>query len=58
MMTMNNTVSPLDMPALNGRGVTEAHARICAARGHATHTRDGVDTGVCPRCGDVTTPAA
>jgi hypothetical protein len=40
-------------PALNGETVTEAHAAFCAERGHATHTVDGVDTGVCPRCGEV-----
>lgn len=48
------TVAALDYPALNGRPVTDAHARICAERGHATYKRDGVDTGSCPRCGDVT----
>lgn len=43
-----------DFPALNNEPVTERHARICREQGHATHTVDGVDTGVCPRCGDVT----
>ena len=40
-------------PALTGDVVTERHARICRERGHATHTVDGVDSGICPRCGDV-----
>lgn len=44
----------MDMPALYGRTVTTAHTALCAERGHATHTRDGVDTGTCPRCGEVT----
>jgi hypothetical protein len=47
----------LDYPATEGRTVTEAHARICAERGHATWTVDGTDTGRCPRCGEVTIPA-
>jgi hypothetical protein len=41
-------------PALTGAVVTEAHARICAERGHATHLVNGIDSGVCPRCGEVT----
>lgn len=45
----------LDMAALNGTPVTEAHAKVCRERGHATHTVDGVDQGFCPRCGDLTT---
>lgn len=44
-------------PALNGGVVTERHARICREQGHASHSVDGKDTGVCPRCGDVTQPA-
>ncbi|MBB5833426.1 hypothetical protein [Kribbella italica] len=43
-----------EMPALAGEVVTEFHARICREVGHATHTVDGIDQGVCPRCGDVT----
>jgi hypothetical protein len=42
------------MAALLGEGVTQAHTDYCAAHGHATHTVDGTDTGVCPRCGAVT----
>jgi len=38
----------------NGNGVTQAHADYCAANGHAKHTQNGLDTGVCPRCGEVT----
>jgi len=48
----------IGFPALTGDVVTEAHARVCAERGHATHTVDGVDQGYCPRCGEVTAPAA
>lgn len=53
----NNTaqVNPLDYPALDGRPVTEAHARRCYEYEHATHKVDGKDTGVCPRCGEVKT---
>lgn len=48
---------PTDYPALTGGVVTEAHARVCRERGHATHTvarPDGVRvwTGICPRCGE------
>lgn len=43
----------LDFPALDGRPVTQGHANMCTSKGHATHTVNGVDTGVCPRCGDV-----
>lgn len=42
--------------ALAGQPVTEAHARHCRDHGHATHTINGVGTGVCPRCGDVIEP--
>lgn len=45
----------LDYPAIDGRPVTEAHARICREEGHTTYVRDGVDMGTCPRCGAVTT---
>lgn len=48
----------LEMPALNGQVVTEYHARICREQSHAKHTVEGVDTGTCPRCGDVTEKAA
>lgn len=48
---MNATMT---YPALNGEIVTKRHARICREQGHATHTVDGVDTGICPRCGDIT----
>lgn len=46
-------IARTDFPALAGRVVTDAHARICAEYGHATHTVDGRDTGSCPRCGEV-----
>ena len=42
-------------PILTGDVVTQGHANYCAEHGHATHKVDGVDTGVCPRCGAVTT---
>jgi len=45
-----------DFPALDGRPVTQAHADKCARVGHAKHKRNGVNTGVCPRCGEVTDP--
>lgn len=40
------------------RLVTQGHADYCADHGHATWTRDGVDVGRCPRCGDTTTTIA
>lgn len=52
----NTTTAPsaaLDFPALDGRPVTEAHAARCASQGHATHLVDGASSGVCPRCGEV-----
>lgn len=45
-----------DFPAVTGRTVTERHARICRENGHATHTVNGADSGLCPRCGEVTAP--
>jgi hypothetical protein len=45
-----------DYPALYGEPVTERHARICREEGHAAHLINTRDTGVCPRCGDVTEP--
>lgn len=42
-----------DFPALNHEPVTERHSRICREKGHATHTVDGKETGICPRCGEV-----
>ena len=44
-------------PALDGLPVTQRHADQCARFEHATHTVDGVDSGVCPRCGEVTIEA-
>ena len=44
-------VNNLDFPAVNGRPVTQAHANLCETRGHATHTVNGVDSDLCPRCG-------
>lgn len=42
-----------DFPALYGRPVTAMHTKICLVYGHATHLSDGVDRGMCPRCGEV-----
>jgi len=39
-----------DMPALEGRVITEGHADFCATNGHATHTLNGVAQTHCPRC--------
>jgi hypothetical protein len=50
---MSNAEIESRFPALVGGVVTERHARICREQGHARHTVDGVDTGTCPRCGDV-----
>lgn len=48
----------LTYPALNGDVVTQGHADYCSDHGHATHTVDGVDTGRCPRCGELKAPDA
>lgn len=40
------------MPAINNEPVTTAHVMTCLLHGHAIHTVDGVDTGICPRCGE------
>lgn len=50
-------ITALDYPALEGRAVTEAHAKICHLNGHAVRTLDGVPTPLCPRCGEVRTTA-
>jgi hypothetical protein len=42
-----------DFPAVNGHPVTQRAVNICKARGHALHLVNGVDTGICPRCGEV-----
>ncbi len=48
-------MGPFDnsFPALAGRPVTQAHVNRCIRDGHASHTVDGLDDGVCPRCGAV-----
>lgn len=46
-------LSASNYPALSGDVVTEGHARICRERGHATHTVNGVESGRCPRCGEI-----
>lgn len=44
---------PGNYPAAAGEPVLDHHSHICEQVGHATHTVDGIDTGVCPRCGAV-----
>ena len=52
------TINPTDYPLLRDAHPTEAHARYYRENGHATYKIDGRDTGICPRCGEVTeTPA-
>lgn len=46
----------LSYPALNGEVVTEAHATVCAEKGHATYKNGDKVEGWCPRCGEVTAP--
>lgn len=45
----------LSTPALNGETITQGHSDYCAANGHGTYKIDGVDQGMCPRCGTFTT---
>ncbi|QGJ88212.1 hypothetical protein PBI_STANNES_40 [Mycobacterium phage StAnnes] len=45
----------MDMAAANGTTVKQGHANYCAEHGHGRHVVDGVDQGVCPRCGAVDT---
>jgi hypothetical protein len=47
-------VSHFDFPVPDGRTVTQAHVKICAQRGHGYYVKDGVDQGICPRCGILT----
>ena len=42
----------LSYPAVNGEVVTEGHTNYCKTNGHATHVVDGVESNLCPRCGD------
>lgn len=48
-------ISPIDFPAVEGRPVTEAHAKLCASKGCVSYVKNGMDMGWCPRCGEVTT---
>jgi hypothetical protein len=41
------------LPAAFNQPVTERHARMCRTDGHLSYLVDGVDNGICPRCGDV-----
>jgi hypothetical protein len=40
-----------DFPIVTGRPVTQGHADLCEAKGHARWTVNGRDQGICPRCG-------
>lgn len=51
---METTRGTSDYPALSNGVVTQAHTNDCLNFGHAVHLTDGVDNGVCPRCGEVT----
>lgn len=44
----------MSFPAADGAVVTEGHAEYCRTFGHSSHFKDGADTGICPRCGEVT----
>jgi hypothetical protein len=48
-------ISLIDFPAVDGRVVTEAHAKLCADKGCVSYVKNGIDMGWCPRCGEVTT---
>jgi hypothetical protein len=48
-------VSLMDYPVPYGRPVTQAHVKICRERGHVSYVKNGMDTGICPRCGEITT---
>jgi hypothetical protein len=48
-------ISLMDYPVPYGRPVTEAHVKICRERGCVTYVKNGIDQGICPRCGEVTT---
>lgn len=52
---MTAYVSLMDYPVPYGRPVTEAHVKICQTRGHVSYVKNGIDQGICPRCGEVTT---
>lgn len=48
----------MNFPAVTpGAVVTEADAKVCVERGHAAHIVDGVESDLCPRCGETKTPA-
>lgn len=51
----DGVISRMDYPVPFGRVVTEAHARICAEYECVTYVKNGMDMGMCPRCGNVTT---
>jgi hypothetical protein len=48
-------ISLMDYPVPYGRPVTQAHVKICQTRGHVSYVKDGIDQGICPRCGEITT---
>jgi len=55
LASAGSKVSLIDFPAVDGRVVTEAHAKICRERGCSTYVKNGIDMGFCPRCGEVST---
>lgn len=48
-------ISRMDYPVPYGRPVTEAHVKICNEYGCVTYVKNGMDTGICPRCGQIST---
>jgi hypothetical protein len=44
----------LDMAALNGKTITQAHTDYCQEFGHATYRLGGVVQDRCPRCDALT----
>lgn len=48
-------ISRMDYPVPYGRPVTEAHVKICKEYGCVSYVINGIDQGMCPRCGEVTT---
>lgn len=44
----------IEIPAAEGTTVQQGHADYCESYGHAFWVVDGVDKGLCPRCGVVT----
>lgn len=51
---MAQSIYAISFPVTTGDVVKQGHADYCRDNGHATWEEDGVDKGVCPRCGTVT----